>query len=96
MDWLSTGHKFSQRYGHGCAKYDDSERSPIFVQVFFFKIFFFKIEIIFFFVLLFFLFFLFFFSFCLQNLFIHEIFLFFFILVYRCCMANYETVSFCF
>ncbi len=34
MDWLSTGHKFAQRYGHASSKYEDSERSPIFLQVF--------------------------------------------------------------
>ena len=33
MDWLTTGHKFEQRYGHASPKYDDSERSPIFLQV---------------------------------------------------------------
>ena len=32
MDWLSTGHKFGQRYGHMSRKYDDQERSPIFLQ----------------------------------------------------------------
>ena len=40
MDWLSAGHKFAERYGHGNSKHDDSERSPIFLQVFNFLFFF--------------------------------------------------------
>lgn len=31
-EWLSFGHKFGQRIGHGSSKHDDQERSPIFVQ----------------------------------------------------------------
>ena len=31
-EWISFGHKFSQRIGHGEDKYNDAERSPIFVQ----------------------------------------------------------------
>ncbi|CAF0764908.1 unnamed protein product [Brachionus calyciflorus] len=31
-EWLSFGHKFSSRVGHGCDKYMDQDRSPIFVQ----------------------------------------------------------------
>ena len=31
-EWLSFGHKFSQRVGHGDDKYQDQDRSPVFVQ----------------------------------------------------------------
>lgn len=31
-EWISFGHKFSTRVGHGCDKYFDQDRSPIFVQ----------------------------------------------------------------
>ncbi|GAB5369862.1 hypothetical protein AAMO2058_001443100 [Amorphochlora amoebiformis] len=31
-EWLSFGHKFAQRHGHGCAKHQDEQRSPIFLQ----------------------------------------------------------------
>ena len=31
-EWLSFGHKFSQRVGHGDKNHSDSERSPVFVQ----------------------------------------------------------------
>ena len=32
-DWLAFGHKFQHRIGHADPKYDDSERSPVFIQV---------------------------------------------------------------
>lgn len=31
-EWLSFGHKFSQRVGHGDKNHSDAERSPVFVQ----------------------------------------------------------------
>ena len=31
-EWLSFGHKFSQRIGHGSDKHNDDQRSPIFLQ----------------------------------------------------------------
>jgi len=31
-EWLSFGHKFGQRVGHGDDKYNDADRSPIFLQ----------------------------------------------------------------
>ncbi|XP_046852350.1 myotubularin-related protein 2-like [Xenia sp. Carnegie-2017] len=31
-EWLSFGHKFSQRCGHGDKNYSDDQRSPVFVQ----------------------------------------------------------------
>jgi hypothetical protein len=31
-EWLSYGHKFETRVGHGCDKYTDQDRSPIFLQ----------------------------------------------------------------
>ncbi|KXJ22383.1 myotubularin-related protein 2 [Exaiptasia diaphana] len=31
-EWLSFGHKFSQRYGHGDKNYADDQRSPVFLQ----------------------------------------------------------------
>lgn len=33
-EWVSFGHKFSERYGHGSnrSKYQDTERSPVFIQ----------------------------------------------------------------
>ncbi|KAB7499459.1 Myotubularin-related protein 2, partial [Armadillidium nasatum] len=31
-EWLSFGHKFAQRVGHGDEKYQDADRSPIFLQ----------------------------------------------------------------
>ena len=31
-EWLSFGHKFSQRIGHGDKNYSDAERSPVFLQ----------------------------------------------------------------
>lgn len=31
-EWLSFGHKFSQRIGHGDKNHSDAERSPVFVQ----------------------------------------------------------------
>lgn len=31
-EWLSFGHKFQQRIGHGDGKYSDAERSPVFLQ----------------------------------------------------------------
>ena len=32
-EWLSFGHKFGQRIGHGEDKHNDADRSPVFVQV---------------------------------------------------------------
>ena len=31
-EWLSFGHKFGNRIGHGEDKHNDSERSPVFLQ----------------------------------------------------------------
>ena len=31
-EWLSFGHKFSDRIGHGDDKHNDNDRSPIFLQ----------------------------------------------------------------
>jgi len=31
-DWLAFGHQFQHRVGHADAKYDDSQRSPVFLQ----------------------------------------------------------------
>ena len=31
-EWLSFGHKFGQRIGHGSDKHNDDQRSPIFLQ----------------------------------------------------------------
>ncbi|XP_076117049.1 phosphatidylinositol-3,5-bisphosphate 3-phosphatase MTMR2-like [Mytilus galloprovincialis] len=31
-EWLSFGHKFAQRYGHGEDKHSDADRSPVFLQ----------------------------------------------------------------
>ena len=31
-EWLSFGHKFGQRIGHGDDKYNDADRSPVFLQ----------------------------------------------------------------
>ncbi|XP_065843912.1 myotubularin-related protein 2-like [Oscarella lobularis] len=31
-EWISFGHKFQQRYGHGDAKHSDEQRAPIFLQ----------------------------------------------------------------
>ena len=31
-EWLAAGHKFERRFGHGDAKFDDDQRSPVFVQ----------------------------------------------------------------
>ena len=31
-EWLSFGHKFSNRIGHGDDRHNDSERSPVFLQ----------------------------------------------------------------
>ncbi|KAK2720356.1 myotubularin-related protein 2-like [Artemia franciscana] len=31
-EWLSFGHKFAQRIGHGDDRYQDADRSPVFVQ----------------------------------------------------------------
>ena len=31
-EWLSFGHKFGQRIGHGSDKHGDDQRSPIFLQ----------------------------------------------------------------
>ncbi|XP_031573534.1 myotubularin-related protein 2-like [Actinia tenebrosa] len=31
-EWLSFGHKFTQRYGHGDKNYTDDQRSPVFLQ----------------------------------------------------------------
>ena len=31
-EWLSFGHKFGQRIGHGSDKHSDDQRSPIFLQ----------------------------------------------------------------
>lgn len=31
-DWVSFGHQFSRRFGHGSDKWDDDQRSPIFLQ----------------------------------------------------------------
>ncbi|XP_062520842.1 myotubularin-related protein 2-like isoform X2 [Corticium candelabrum] len=31
-EWISLGHKFQQRYGHGDSKYSDDQRAPIFLQ----------------------------------------------------------------
>ena len=34
-DWLSFGHKFQHRYGHGDLKYSDQRSSPVFPQFLF-------------------------------------------------------------
>lgn len=31
-EWISFGHKFAQRYGHGDDRHSDSDRSPVFLQ----------------------------------------------------------------
>ena len=31
-EWLSFGHKFAQRAGHGDDKHNDADRSPVFLQ----------------------------------------------------------------
>lgn len=31
-EWLSFGHKFAQRIGHGEDKHSDADRSPVFLQ----------------------------------------------------------------
>lgn len=31
-EWISLGHKFQQRYGHGDGKHSDDQRAPIFLQ----------------------------------------------------------------
>ena len=31
-EWLSFGHKFGERYGHGDNKHTDDQRSPVFTQ----------------------------------------------------------------
>ncbi|CAG9797932.1 unnamed protein product [Chironomus riparius] len=31
-EWLSFGHKFQQRYGHGDINHSDADRSPVFIQ----------------------------------------------------------------
>ena len=31
-EWLSFGHKFADRVGHGDDKHNDNDRSPIFLQ----------------------------------------------------------------
>jgi hypothetical protein len=31
-EWLSFGHKFSERYGHGSSNHTDDQRAPIFLQ----------------------------------------------------------------
>ena len=31
-EWLSYGHRFAERYGHGSSEHDDDQRAPIFVQ----------------------------------------------------------------
>ena len=31
-EWLSFGHKFAQRVGHGEDKHSDADRSPVFLQ----------------------------------------------------------------
>jgi myotubularin-related protein 1/2 len=32
QEWLSFGHKFAERLGHCCPRFDDDQRSPVFVQ----------------------------------------------------------------
>ena len=31
-EWLSLGHKFTHRIGHGVDKHNDNDRSPVFLQ----------------------------------------------------------------
>jgi hypothetical protein len=33
-EWISFGHKFQERIGHADANHSDTQRSPVFVQVY--------------------------------------------------------------